>query len=172
VNKDQKFLLTLGLGAIPFGVALIFLLTTVFGAPSVGVKCWRRDGDRQCAVLQSRFFGLIGNSTVLIPESDIERAVTLQPVHGVGSRGSGSYTVSLELKRGPYRHYPVLSGQFFDATDASTRRLNAYFADPSARSIELHERTWASVLIPFIPVALVTVALAAAAGRRRPHSDS
>ena len=83
MNKDRKFLLALALAAVPFGVALIFLLTGVFGAPSVGVRCWRRDGDRQCAVLQSRFFGLMGNSTVLIPESDIQGAVTLRPVHGV-----------------------------------------------------------------------------------------
>jgi hypothetical protein len=163
VNKDQKFLLALGLAAIPFGVALIFLLTAVFGAPSIGVKCWRRDGDRQCAVLQSRFFGVLGNNTVLIPESNIAGAVTLRPVHGVGSRGSGSYTVSLELKAGPYRHYPVLSGQLFQATDASTRKLNGYFADPSASSIELREEMWASVLMPFIPVALVAVVAIVAA---------
>jgi hypothetical protein len=32
VNRDQKFLTGLALGAIPFGVALMFLLTAVFGA--------------------------------------------------------------------------------------------------------------------------------------------
>jgi hypothetical protein len=167
VNKDQKFLTALALGAIPFGVALVFLMTAVFGSPSIGLKCWRREGDRQCAILQSRFFGLTGNSSVVIPESSIARAVTLRPVHGVGSRGSGSYTVSLELKSGPYRYYPVLSGKFFEATDASTRRLNAYFADPNARSIELHENMWASVLVPFIPVALIAVVAIVAVRSRR-----
>lgn len=167
MNKDQKFLTALALGAIPFGVALVFLLTGVFGAPSIGLKCWRRDGDRQCAILQSRFFGLMGNSTILIPESEIERAVTLRPVHGVGARGSGSYTVSLELKSGPYRHYPVLSGRFFEATDASTRKVNAYLADPSARSIELHENLWGSVLMPLMPLALVAIVAVVAIRFRR-----
>jgi hypothetical protein len=169
VNKDQKFLTAMALGAIPFGVALVLLLTAVFGAPSIGLKCWRRDADRQCAILQSRFFGLLGNSTVLIPESEIEGAVTLRPVHGVGSRGSGSYTVSLELKSGPYRHYPVLSGRLFEATDASTRKLNAYLADPAARSIELHENMSSSLLVPLVPVALAAlVAFWATRWRQRP----
>ena len=167
VNTDQKFGITLALLALPFGVATILLLTAVFGAPSVGLDCWRRDGDRQCAIRQSRFFGLAGNSTVLIPESNIEGAVTLRPTHGVGSRGGGSYSVSLELRSGPYRHYPVLSGQLFEATDASTRKLNAYLADPGASSIELRENMWASVLVPFIPVALVTIVGLIAAGWRR-----
>ena len=171
MNKDQKFGLALALLAIPFGVAAIWLLTAVFGAPSVGLECWRHDGDRQCAIRQSRFFGLAGNSTVLIQEADIDGAVTLRPMHGVGSRGGGSYTVSLELRTGPYRHYPVLSSPSLEATEASTRRLNAYLADAGASSIELHENMWASVLIPFIPVALVTiVGLAAARWRRRTGS--
>ena len=172
MNKDQRFWIALALIAIPLALAAIFLLTAVFGAPSIGLKCWRHDGDRQCAVRQSRFFGFAGNSTVLIPESDIEDAVTLRPTPGVGSRGGGNYTVNLELKSGPYRHYPVLSGPWFEATDASTRKLNAYLADASASSVELHENMWASVLVPFIPVALVTlVALAAARWRRqRPRS--
>ena len=80
--------------------------------------------------------------------------------------------MSLELKRGPYRQYPVLSDRSFEATAASTRRLNAYFADPGARSIELHERMWASVLIPFIPGALVAVVLVAAARSRRQRGES
>ena len=167
MNRDQKFLTGLALGAIPFGVALVFLLTAVFGAPSIGVKCWRRDGDRECAVLQSRFFGLLGNSTVLIPESEIGGAVTLRPVHGVGSRGGGSYSVSLELKSGPYRHYPILSGRSFESTDASTRKLNAYLTDPSASSIELHENMWGSVLMPLIPVALGAIMAVVAARLRR-----
>jgi hypothetical protein len=171
MNTDQKFGMALALLAVPFGVAMIWLLTAVFGAPSVGLECWRHDGDRQCAIRQSRFFGLAGNSTVLIQEAGIDGAVTLRPVHGVGSRGGGNYTVSLELRTGPYRHYPVLSSRFLEATEASTRRLNAYLADASASSIELHENMWASVLVPFIPVALVTiVGLAAARWRRRTRS--
>jgi len=167
VNKDQKFWIALALLALPFAVGLIFVLTAVVGAPSIGLECWRHEGDRACAIRQSRFFGLTGNSTVLIPESDIVGAVTLRPMPGVGSRGGGSYTVSLELKSGPYRHYPVLSGPLFEATDASTRKLKAYLADPSASSIELHENMWASVLMPFIPVAFVTLVGLAAAGWRR-----
>ena len=172
VNNDQKFGIALALLAIPFGVAVILLLTAVFGAPSVGLECWRRDADRQCAIRQSRFFGLAGNSTVLIPESNIEGAVTLRPAHGVGSRGGGSYSVSLELSSGPYRHYPVLSGPFFEAVDASTRKLNEYLADPGARSIELHENMWASVLVPFVPLALVTIVGLAAVRWRRQRTGS
>ena len=172
MNNDQKFWIASALLALPLAAAVILLLTAVFGAPSIGLKCWRHDGDRQCAIRQSRFFGLAGNGTVLIPESDIERAVTLRPTHGVGSRGGCDYTVSLELRSGPYRHYPVLSGPWFEATDASTRRLNAYLGDASASSIELHEELWASVLTPFIPVALVTIVALAAAGWRRQRARS
>jgi len=90
----------------------------------------------------------------------------------VGSRGGGSYSVSLELSSGPYRHYPVLSGPFFEAVDASTRKLKEYLADPGASSIELHENMWASVLVPFVPVALVTIVGLAAVRWRRQRTGS
>jgi hypothetical protein len=88
-------------------------------------------------------------------------------VHGVGARGGGSYTVSLELRSGPYRHHPVLSGKRFEATDASTRKINAYLADPSASSIELHENMWASVLMPLMPLALLAIVAVVAIRWRR-----
>jgi hypothetical protein len=61
----------------------------------------------------------------------------------------------------------VLSSTSFESTDAATRKLNAYLNDPSASSIELHENMSASVLIPFIPVALgLLVAILATRLRR------
>jgi len=65
-----------------------------------------------------------------------------------------------------------LSGQLFEATDASTRKLNAYLADPGASSIELRENMWASVLVPFVPVALVTIVGLAAVRWRRQRTGS
>ena len=49
MNTDQKFGMALALLAVPFGVAMIWLLTAVFGAPSVGLDCWRREdrGEQQ-----------------------------------------------------------------------------------------------------------------------------
>jgi hypothetical protein len=85
----------------------------------------------------------------------------------VGSRTSGSYTVSVELKSGPYRHYPVLSSRFLEASDAATRKLNAYLSDPTASSIELHEDLLASIVVPFIPIVLAILLVIGVARLRR-----
>jgi hypothetical protein len=166
MTRDVKLTVVIVLCSFALSIVLVFALTGVFGAPSMGVRCQRTAAAGQCAVRQSRFFGFIGNSTVVIPETEIERAVTLRPRPAVG-RGSGSYTVSLQLKNGPYRSYPVMSGQFFAATDAATRKLNAYLADPAATSVEVHENVGSSLLMPLLPVGLAVLAGAAATLWRR-----
>ena len=55
---------------------------------------------------------------------------------------------------------------------ASTRKLNGYFADASASSIELHEDMWASVLIPFIPAALAAIVAIVATRLRRARTQT
>ena len=151
MQRNTKWLLVF-LAMVPIGCAL--LLVRIFGPLSIGLRCERSAAERRCQVLRSGLFGLADNSVVVIPESEIAGAITERPRAGVG-RGGGGYTVALELKHGPYRYYPVLSGQFFASTDRATSRLNRYLADPTARSIELHEDVAASVLMPFAPLALV-----------------
>jgi hypothetical protein len=166
MTRDLKVTLVIVLSSLALSTLLVFALTAVFGAPSMGLRCERTTAARTCEIRQSRFLGFIGNSSVVIPEAQIDRAVTLRPRPAVG-RGSGSYTVSLELNSGPYRNYPVMGGRFFTATDAATRKLNAYLADPSATSVEVHEDMAASLLMPLLPVGLAVLAGAFAALWRR-----
>jgi hypothetical protein len=143
---------------------MIYALTSVFGAPSIGLKCSRLEGRALCQVQQSSFFGIAGNSG-LIPESEIVRARVERPAGGAGRRG-GSYRLLLDLRSGGYP-YPVLSDQSFGVVQAQADRLNGYLADPRATAIELRERLWLSVLVPFAPIALVLGILGVATLVRR-----
>ncbi|HEY2275533.1 MAG TPA: hypothetical protein VGH61_08530 [Steroidobacteraceae bacterium] len=147
---------------------MIYALTSVFGAPSIGLKCSRLEGRALCQVQQSSLFGIGGNSG-LIPESEIVRARAERPAGGGGRRG-GSYRLLLDLKSGGYP-YPVLSDQSFGVVQAQADRLNGYLADPRATAIELRERLWLSVLVPFAPIALVLgICGVATLVRRRRHA--
>jgi len=163
-DKSRKFLIVLAVAAAPFCLAMVLLLTSVFGSPTVGVRCTRGGGPARCEVLQSRFFGLAGNSAFAIPESEIQGARTLRPLPHPG-RGSGEYSVSLMLKTGAYRDYPVLHSQFFDRADAATRKLNDYFTDTGARSIELRE-DFSEITLFFAPLVIIGVLTGLAARRR------
>jgi hypothetical protein len=153
MQRSGKFLAVMALAALPLAALLIFGLTTVFGAPSIGVKCSRLGGPARCEVQQSAFFGIAGNSVYVIPESEIAGARAERPAGGAGRRGGG-YRLLLDFKSGGYP-YPVLSDPSFDAVEADARRLNRYLADPTAAPIELRERLWLSALVPLIPLALV-----------------
>jgi len=167
MQRTDRVPLIVSLAALPVAAAMLYGLTSIFGAPAIGLKCSRRDGRAQCEVQQSRLLGIAGNGVHVIPESDIGGATTLRPAGGAGRR-AGGYTMVLDLKAGTDRRYPVLSGRSFDAVEASTRRLNGYLADPGATSIELREDLGSSLVIPMIPVVLAgLIAALASLGRRQ-----
>ena len=148
-------------------LGLTYLLTAIFGAPSTGLLCHRgADAPGICQIQRSRLLGFGGSSSVAIPESEIVGAETLRPRSGVG-RGSGGYTLSLQLRRGPYRHYPVLSGPFWADTDAQTQRLNAYLRDPGQREFAVRENRAQALLLPLLPLGVVALLLLIASLRGR-----
>ena len=168
-GKSRKFLIVLVAAVVPFSVAMVYLLMSVFGAPAVGVRCMRAGGVARCEVLGERFLGLVGDSDLAIPESEIIGARTLAPLPHTG-RGSGEYSVALMLRSGAYRNYPVWHSRFRARAEDATRKLNDYFASVTATSIELHEDS-SELLLPLgIPLAAVAVALAGRAMRRRAQS--
>jgi hypothetical protein len=164
-SKTRKFLIVLAVTAGPFCVGMVFVLTSVFGSPTIGVRCSRSGGPARCEVLQSSFFGLAGNSSFVIRESEIRGARTLRPLPHVG-RGTGEYSASLMLKTGAYRDYPVLHSRFFARADGATRKLNDYFADTAAQSIELREDS-SEIIFPLAPLAVIPIVLTGLALRRR-----
>jgi hypothetical protein len=153
MSRSGRFLLILALALPPFALLMIYALTSLFGAPSIGLKCSRQGGRALCEVEQSGFLGIAGNSGYVIPESEIVRARAGRPVGGAG-RGGGSRLL-LDLKSGGYP-YPVLSDPSPGVVEAQADRFNGYLADPAATAIELRERLWLSVLAPFAPLALVS----------------
>lgn len=151
----------LAIGAVPFVIITTLLLTSVFGPSDLGLRCAHSGGSGQCEVLQSRFFGLFGNSSFSIDEADVMGAETVAPRASVGGHGSASCTVALRLKAGPYRDYPVLSYPVCGRADAATRRLNRYFADPSTSSIEIRGDIgvmWALAATPMLLISGILLA--------------
>jgi hypothetical protein len=165
-SKSRKFLIAMAVAVVPFCAVVWILLITVFGKPVVGVRCTRGGGPARCELLESGFLGIGDNSSFSIPESEIQGAETLRPLPHAG-RGSGQYSASLVLKSGPYRHYPVVHSQFYDRADAATRRLNDYFANAGATSIEVREDSSEYAFPLLIPLGAVAIALIAIALRRR-----
>ncbi len=131
--------MVLAVGFVPFLIIATLHLTTMFGPSDLGVRCARSGGTGQCEVLQSRCFGLFGNSSFKIDQTDIAGAETVAPRPAVGGHGSASCAVALRLKTGPYHEYPVLSYAVCGRADAATRRLNGYFADPGSSSIAIRD---------------------------------
>ena len=163
-RNSRKFLLILGIAVVPFCVLTAYVLTSVFGSPTVGVRCVRERGQASCAVLQSRLFGFAAESSFVIPEADIRGVEVVAPRPHPG-RGGGQYSVDLLLKTGPYATYPVLSSYSSARAESAARKLNAYFADPGMASAELHEDR-SEYLIPLAPLAIIGVVLAGRALRR------
>ena len=153
--KTRKFVIVLTVAAVPFAAAMVLALSSISGSPVIGVRCTCSSGPARCEVLQSRFLGLIGNTAFAIPEAEIRGARTLRPIPHPG-RGSGEYAVSLMLKTDAYSDYLVFHTHFFERADAAAHRLNEYFADPRATSIELREdfSELALLLVPLLLVAL------------------
>jgi hypothetical protein len=69
------------------------------------------------------------------------------------------------LKTGTSPDYPVLHSRFFDRADTATRKLNDYFADTGAESIELRDDL-SEIIFPLAPLAVIPIALTALALRR------
>jgi hypothetical protein len=137
--------------AISLGVALgaAWLLTGLLGATDRGLRCARAP-VAQCEVLQTRLLGVAGNTSFWVPQGEIRGAKTLAPSAGQGGgrSGAGAYRVALLLDPGtPYPEYPVLSYDTESSADAAARRLNDYFADPQATSIEVTTDVLSPILI-------------------------
>ena len=155
VTQDKKLFLVVALAVVSAALAG-FVLTAVFGPSDNGLLCARSSGQAECQILQSRFFGLFGNTAFAIPETSIRGAKTVCSHQGVG-RASFSCTVDLILKSGRYRDYPVLSYGFRGQADAATSKLNEFFGNPSAQSIDLSE----DVLTPFLTFGIAPILLIA-----------
>ncbi|HET7561400.1 MAG TPA: hypothetical protein VFJ87_03345 [Rhodanobacteraceae bacterium] len=144
-----------------------YLLATLPSSSDWGVHCTRSGSEASCEVSQTRFLGVFGNSSFTIPETAINGAKT--SCSGTGRR-SHSCTVDLLLSSGRYRDYPVLSYPLRGAADASTQKLNAYFADRSMPEIRIMDdisRTMWIVVLPMLLVILLGVPLAWLRARRR-----
>jgi hypothetical protein len=137
VNPTKKFvvIMAVALPVVMTGTALA--LTAIFGPSDNGLVCTRSESQAGCEVRQSRFFGLAGNSSFVIPESAIRGAKSVCGTMKVGGHASPNCNVYLILDSG--REYPVASYVLAGQAEASARKLNDYFADRSARRVELKE---------------------------------
>ena len=156
---------------VSLGVALgaAWLLTSVLGPTDRGLRCVRAP-VAQCEVLQTRLFGVAGSSSFYVPQGEVRGAKTLVPLasHVGGRSGAGAFRVALLLDpRGPYPEYSVLSYDTESSADAATLRLNEYFADPRASSIEILTDRLSPVLIAELGAMAAVVVLALWLQRRR-----
>ena len=124
---SNKALLPVFAIALLAAAASAYLLTAVFGPTDAGLRCVRAPDGAECQVLQTRFFGLFGNSSFAIPESTIRGAKAVCAQSRVGGRAGPSCTVNLILDAGPharYPEYPVLSYSLLGQAEASAKKLN------------------------------------------------
>jgi hypothetical protein len=132
------------------------LLTAVFGPTDNGLVCTRDSVRSECEIRQTRFFGLIGNSSVSVPESSIRGAKAKCGSRPVGGHASPSCSVYLTIEGA--QEYPVLSYVVNTQADSAAEKLNVYFRDASARSIEIDEDAGTPVLVFGVgPIVLVTL---------------
>jgi hypothetical protein len=138
-----------------------FLLTAIFGPSDDGLNCMRGSAGSECAIRQTRFFGLIGNSSFSVPESSIHGAEAVCASAKVGGHASPSCAVYLMLDG--EKEYPVLSYPLSSQANSAAGKLNAYFRNDSARRIEIKENVFTSVLMfgvaPLLLIALLFVCL-------------
>jgi hypothetical protein len=156
---------------VSFGVALgaAWLLTAQLGPTDRGLRCIRAPVAR-CEVLQTRLFGVAGNSSFFFPLGEVRGAKKLVPTtaHVGGRSGAGTYRVALLLDPPrPHPQYPVLSYDSESSADATTRRLNDYFADARAPSIEIMTDALSPVLIAELGAMAAVVVLSLWLLRRR-----
>lgn len=136
-QKTDRKQVALVVGVFLMGMTLaIFLFTGVFGPTNNGLDCERSLERTSCRVFQTRFMGLIGDSSFSITESAIAGAKA--------SCASSICTVYLKLING--QEYPVLSYSSQSKAETSAQKLNDYFRNRSVRSIEMNE----DILKPYL----------------------
>lgn len=166
MDKTAKILLVFAAIFVLIVAGFGYLLATLPSSSDWGVHCTRSGSEASCEVLQTRFLGVFGNSSFTIPEAVINGART--SCFGTGRR-TYSCTVDLLLNSGRYRDYPVLSYPLRGTADASTRKLNAYFADRSTPEIRIMDDiSWTMwiVVLPMLLVILLAMPLAWLRARR------
>jgi len=141
-NKAILWIVTVAAVAM---VAAAFLLTAVFGPSDNGLRCARTPGLASCQVRQTRLLGISGNSSFLIPEANIREAKAACATTKVGGRAAPSCNVYLSMVSG--QEYPVLSYQLQSQAAVAAKKLNDYFEDRSARSVEIKEDLVTPVLL-------------------------
>jgi hypothetical protein len=152
MGKNSGILLVFAAIFVLVLAAFGYLLATLPSSSDWGVHCTRSGGEASCEVLQTRFIGVFGNSSFVISEAAIDGART--SCSGAGQR-THSCTVNLLLNSGRYRDYPVLSYALQGTADASTHKLNAYFADRSMREIRIMDDISLTLWIVVLPMLLV-----------------
>jgi hypothetical protein len=170
-TRVMREMLLTPLVAVIFFATLLLAPVSLSGPREFGIRCARAADSAartvaQCEVLQTRFF--VPNSSVRIPEDNIVGART-----NCGPDGRGGCKVDLELNCcGSSRSYPVLSYGHLDQAEASARRLNDYFNDPSRTSIALeHDTRLTLLLFGCGPLAITGLVLGLRLWPRRSAAD-
>ena len=157
VNLTNLRKLAIFVIGLPLVIALgsAFLLTAIFGPSDLGVQCVRSP-EPECRILQTHFFGLLGNRSFSVPETAILGVKTVRSRSAAGRQSAPVFTVNLVLTPGSsYPDYPVLSYALESQAESATNKLSAYFKDKSAPSILIKD----DVLTPVVLEGLAPVAL-------------
>jgi len=144
MDKNKRFLIMIAVAVVPFVVGLTFLLTAIFGPSDNGVLCKRSEGSAECEVRQTRFYGLVGNTSFSIPESAIRGA---KGGCGTSTFGHAAPSCDVYLILDSGEEYLVAGYTFGGQANAAAHKLNHYFADKSARQLELKEDLLTPVLL-------------------------
>lgn len=155
MSRNQKFALFLGCAMPPLLAGIVVLLSYLGGPYDDGVRCERSQTEARCIVARTRFFGLFGNSEFAIPESAIRSATSVCATGHASGRGSASCSVYLMLDSGQFAQMLVSSYALASQANIAAERLNAYFKDKSAVSIEIGE----SLLTPLLFVGVAPLVL-------------
>lgn len=160
MTDRSKLLMVLTLSADLTAIATVLLLAFLGGASEAGVRCERSGAAAGCQVRRSRFLGVAGNSAFTIPESAIEGAVSRCGAPRVGGRGGPNCGVYLVAGGASGQSYPVLSYALAGQAEAAAARLDRYFQDPTAASIEIRPDLMTPLfLFGAVPILLVVGAV-------------
>ena len=163
MSQNAKFLVIV-IGAFAVALVVGFFLTGLSGPTDDGVSCVRSPAP-VCTVRRTRLFGLVGNSGFSIPESAIHGARSFCAINGRRG-GCGVYLLADGYGQGVLVSSYALQPQAYSAA----RRLNEYFRDPAASSVEIDESIATTVLVSgVVPVGIVCLILAL---RRRNRTDT
>jgi hypothetical protein len=154
MGQNAKFFMIV-IGAFAVALVVAFLLTGLSGPTDNGVSCVRSPAAA-CTVRGTRLFGVIGNSAFSIPESTIHGARSVCATSGRRG-GCDVYLLADGYERGVL----VASYALEPEADSAAHRLNEYFRNPGASSIEVNESILATVLLSgLVPVVIVLLVLA------------